>query len=342
MTSTASETSEIWSPTGSVLINKDLGETHRSQTFRFLTDLTSFETAPEEPYQAVDDVESPSEKAPARHPKREDSNDWITWDTVDPALIRLTLDVSDSPDFVMPASRSGSLSSLEQDNTTHQEQVAEPPRTHFHKWMKTLRRRGGRRQNTVTIDGIISASPSVGALRQETQKKAGHHRQSSSGSSFGFVEAVKTASVSLASVSVFARSRRNSVRSSRAHTHTDRSSRGSMSSHRCSEDSCGLDRPQVFDKSAVERSLQRRRILEELISTEEGYIGDVRFLMNVSALYSELHDRVAKLSIGLRYHPCLSAYHAPGLTFFDQPKSGRHRRLARGTSGGFAPSCTTL
>lgn len=57
-----------------------------------------------------------------------------------------------------------------------------------------------------------------------------------------------------------------------------------MSSNRCSEDSGGLDRPQNLDKAAVERSLQRRRILEELISTEEGYIGDVRFLMNVSCL----------------------------------------------------------
>lgn len=338
MTSTASETSEIWSPTGSVLINKDLGEPHRSQPFRFLTDLTSFETALEEPCQDVDNVEAPSDNPPARHPKREDSSDWITWDTVDPAMIRLTLDVSDSPDFVMPASRSGSLSSHQQDNIAQQEVVAAPPHTHFHKWMRTLRRRGGRRQNTVTIDGILSTPPSVDGLRQEAKRQSGHHRQSSSGSSFGFVEAVKTASVSLASVSVFARSRRNSMRSSRAHTHTDRSSRGSGSSHRCSEDSCGLDRPQVLDRAAVERSLQRRRILEELISTEEGYIGDVRFLMNVSAPCLEFHVRLAKCPIGLRYHSRLPAHHAPGLTFFDQPKFGRHCRLARGTSGGVAPS----
>jgi hypothetical protein len=35
------------------------------------------------------------------------------------------------------------------------------------------------------------------------------------------------------------------------------------------------------DQAVTERSLQRRRILEELIETEESYIGDVRFLMNV-------------------------------------------------------------
>lgn len=36
-----------------------------------------------------------------------------------------------------------------------------------------------------------------------------------------------------------------------------------------------------MDQAVTERSLQRRRILEELIETEESYIGDVRFLMNV-------------------------------------------------------------
>lgn len=284
MTSTTSESSETWSPAGSVLIHRDLGRDPRSHPFRFLTDLTSFETALEEPYKSVDDVEYlTNTTSPANHPRTgEDSDDWFTWDTVDPALIRLTLDAADSPDFPMPISRRESLSSLEQDDAAEQESIAGPGPTQFHKWMKTLRRRAGRRQNTVMMDGVLSTSASLDSLRNATKKKAGHHRQSSSGSSFGFVEAVKTASVSLASVSVFARSRRSSLRSSRAHTHTDRSSRASMSGNRCSEDSCGLDKPQVLDKAAVERSLQRRRVLEELISTEEGYIGDVRFLMNVS------------------------------------------------------------
>ncbi|KAG7132266.1 hypothetical protein HYQ45_009287 [Verticillium longisporum] len=48
---------------------------------------------------------------------------------------------------------------------------------------------------------------------------------------------------------------------------------------------------------ATERSLQRRRILEELISTEEGYIGDVRFLMNV---YVTLLASLPTLPLGMR------------------------------------------
>jgi hypothetical protein len=36
------------------------------------------------------------------------------------------------------------------------------------------------------------------------------------------------------------------------------------------------------DLDAIQRSAQRRRVMEELIATEESYIGDLRFLMNVS------------------------------------------------------------
>jgi hypothetical protein len=55
-----------------------------------------------------------------------------------------------------------------------------------------------------------------------------------------------------------------------------------MSCPRASEDSALLDITPLVDSAAIERSLQRRRILEELITTEESYIGDIRFLMNVS------------------------------------------------------------
>lgn len=325
MTSTASESSDTWSPTGSVLVTQDFGSP-RPRTLRFLSDYTSFETALEEPCKVVDDEQALSNSLRASHLQRDDSDDWITWDTIDPALIRLTLDTLDSAESPISDSRPESLSSIEQDDIFHEEAVTaapRPPYPQFYKWMRTLRRRAGRRNHVVTKDGIFSASTSVDCLHQEV-KKVGHHRQSSSGSSFGFVEAVKTASVSLASTSVFARSRRNSMRSSRAPTHTDRSSRASMSSHRCSEDSCGLDKPQYLDKAVVERSLQRRRILEELISTEEGYIGDVRFLMNVSCRGFESSWCNTESCTGLRHDPCLVTLAAARLAVFDQPKFGRH------------------
>lgn len=202
----------------------------------------------------------------------EDDGDWADRDTVDPALVRFTLDephalsLPTSGDPISPA--------------VYKQSCLEQSPTPFHRWMRTLRRRGLGRPAPVIEDDPTPRPFSANGLPHKLNG-SGHHRQSSSGSSFGFVETVKTASASLASGSIFARSRRNSMRSSRSKTHTDLSSRASMSSNRCSEDSAGLDKPQVLDKATVERSLQRRRILEELISTEEGYIGDVRFLMNV-------------------------------------------------------------
>ncbi|KAK1239664.1 hypothetical protein MKX07_001118 [Trichoderma sp. CBMAI-0711] len=49
---------------------------------------------------------------------------------------------------------------------------------------------------------------------------------------------------------------------------------------------------QITIDAAIERSLQRRKVLEELISTEEGYIGDVRFLMNNLTEIVKLHEEL--------------------------------------------------
>ncbi|KAI1128384.1 Dbl homology domain-containing protein [Nemania abortiva] len=145
----------------------------------------------------------------------------------------------------------------------------------FHKWMKNLHRRAQRPsiQSSAT-EPYPECSFGGGSIR------INGHRKSSSGSSFGFVAAVKSATVSLASASVRTRQRKHAARSS-IHTRTDHSSRGSFSAQRMSEDSMCFDRSSYTDPAVTERLLQRRRILEELITTEESYIGDIRFLMNV-------------------------------------------------------------
>ncbi|KAF4334632.1 hypothetical protein FBEOM_11520 [Fusarium beomiforme] len=81
-----------------------------------------------------------------------------------------------------------------------------------------------------------------------------------------------------ASASAISRSRRHDRRS-RCRSRTERSSRASLSAPRVSEDSVPFEKARV-DVAALQRSLRRRQILEELISTEEGYIGDVRFLVH--------------------------------------------------------------
>lgn len=151
----------------------------------------------------------------------------------------------------------------------------------FRRWMKSLRKK--------SIHGSSARSSS-------NKLKSGHaahqngpsgnpslellHRRASSDSSLGFVQAVRSASASLSSFSVVARSRRTTARS-HGLSRTDQSSRASFVGPRISEDSALTEAQVVPDIAAVQRSAQRRRILEELISTEESYISDLRFLTTV-------------------------------------------------------------
>lgn len=155
------------------------------------------------------------------------------------------------------------------------------PRLPFHKWMKTLHRRVSHRGHEESV-----WPPGAGWQYLESDQayqRSIHHRfgrrLSSSGSSLSLIAAVKSASISLASGSVVSRSQRRHARS-RCRSRAERSSRASLSVPRFSEDSIPLERGKI-DVAAMHRSLRRRQILEELISTEEGYIGDIRFLIHV-------------------------------------------------------------
>ena len=149
----------------------------------------------------------------------------------------------------------------------------------FHRWIKTLQRRAQRPRHRRSRGCSAHAREAFPGFLQDSFSPPGH-RKSSSDSSFGYVAAVRSASVSVAG-SVLTRSRRNTIRSS-YHARTDRGSRASTSGARLSEDSTCYERPLPLDPAVKERLLQRRRVIEELISTEESYIGDLKFLMNVS------------------------------------------------------------
>ncbi|KAB5563548.1 hypothetical protein GE09DRAFT_1220097 [Coniochaeta sp. 2T2.1] len=167
----------------------------------------------------------------------------------------------------------------------------------FHRWMKTLHRRAVHRR--IIEPNNTASFPDFAPITGHDFRlgRASHTRGSSSGSSSVFITGMKTASVSLAGTSFFARSRRNTARSSRGHSRADRSSAASIAHPRLSTDSTWAERPIVMDQAVTERSLQRRRILEELITTEESYIGDVRFLMNV---YITILASLPSLAPGLR------------------------------------------
>ncbi|KAL7909681.1 hypothetical protein GGI35DRAFT_493525 [Trichoderma velutinum] len=189
-------------------------------------------------------------------------------------------------------------STLEIESENHEQLQPQGP---FHKWMRTIHRRAQHRP-TRSEESIGSLRPPFDpdAHSRTAHWRRTHHRQSSSGSSFAFVSAVRSASTSLASASAsaiaVARSRRNPPRSQGFST-TERSSRASISVPRASEDSGLLENQSLANLAAMERSLQRRRVLEELINTEEGYIGDIRFLMNV---YVTILAALPSICVGLR------------------------------------------
>lgn len=148
----------------------------------------------------------------------------------------------------------------------------------FNKWMKGLHRRTVDRRKTVSCD-ITGSALEHELFETPSTRRRSAHKKSSSGSSFGFVTAVKSASISLVSFSVAPISRRTGISS--RHHRTDRSSKASNVG-RLSEDSSYLASGAVIDQAVTNRLLQRRKILEELITTEENYLADVKFLMNAS------------------------------------------------------------
>lgn len=159
------------------------------------------------------------------------------------------------------------------DHTKARQTGTSPDPKPFHRWMKTLQRKS-RHKRIQSSTGDLDSFPGL------VDDSSGHscHRRSSSDSSFGYVAGVRSATISIDG-SALTRSRRNTAQSS-YYARTDRSARASVSIGRRSEDSIRSE-PGVADPAVTERLLQRRRILEELIGTEESYIGDVKFLMNV-------------------------------------------------------------
>ena len=147
----------------------------------------------------------------------------------------------------------------------------------FNKWVRDIQKRAGQKRQTASCDiGRLALEREL--LESPAQVRA-RHKKSSSGSSFGFVTAVKSATVSLASFSIAPRSKRTGISS--RHHRTDRSSKASNAG-RLSEDSSYIASG-IIDQNVLNRLLQRRRVIEEIINTEESYVGDVKFLMNVSS-----------------------------------------------------------
>lgn len=215
----------------------------------------------------------------------------------------------------------------------------------FQKWMKSLHRRANNRSRRLRGSHVGRSRDGFNEDDPYSLLPDRIHTKSSSGSSFAFVSAVKSASIGLASISTRTKSRLG-TRHSRDRSRTDRSSRLSVPPPRFSEDSAtNSELVPPVDPAAVRRSLQRRSILEELITTEEGYIGDIRFLMNVSlgtGLSRSAEDFHADRSLGIHLDSCVVPLGISWAAVIDQSEPDGDCAASRRDTRRAPPSCPRL
>lgn len=148
----------------------------------------------------------------------------------------------------------------------------------FRRWMSTLRRRHAQRRKEHmtenprlsfdTLDHDFDVASSQLLLESE-----GRTSESMS-SSMGCVTAVKSASITIAGTSIAPRSEigiQGKHPGNRSSHYSE--ARKSGESHR------GTLGP-IIDESAWLRSLQRRKVIEELVASEESYVADLKVLIN--------------------------------------------------------------
>lgn len=137
-------------------------------------------------------------------------------------------------------------------------------------------------------------------------------RKSTSLSSSGFVETVKTASFSTSSLDLPPLSLRNSELSSGK---GNRDSIVTASYARFSTESDTLQNPSLLDEGARCRAVRRRQILDELLVSEESYVADLKVLTDVSNMIV-----LVKLDIILLM-TCIAIFDHTHIFAFCQPKN---------------------
>jgi hypothetical protein len=145
----------------------------------------------------------------------------------------------------------------------------------FSRWIKTLRKRSLHRSNILQVSGERWTLDDSDLPPRTPQHQLGfqsnHRKTPSTVSSLAFITAVKSASITLASLSIHPKSRRSMQT---AYWQEHQQPRGSI-------DSMAASTVPLIDDNTWARSVQRRRIIEEIVTSEESYIRDMKTLINV-------------------------------------------------------------
>ena len=116
------------------------------------------------------------------------------------------------------------------------------------------------------------------------------HRKASSWSSNGFIAAVKSTAPGSGQSNSIHRSEKGSKM--RFFRRKNRNSRSSDATQRASVDSG----QQILDEAAHIRAVQRRKVIEELLASEEGYINDLKILAHVRSNIAIAKMKLANVS----------------------------------------------
>lgn len=156
-----------------------------------------------------------------------------------------------------------------------------PPRR-LRRWMSVLRRKNAKYKPKPELAVPETTLEDVGDDFHGDPVVAISQRRSSSHSSRGLVNAVKHAGAGLVNHGLGLTSRKNGVSSHRRSW--ARSSGSSNAQVRSSDENTSVPRALLYDEAVWRRATRRRRILGELISSEESYIGDLKILVNVRGI----------------------------------------------------------
>lgn len=151
----------------------------------------------------------------------------------------------------------------------------------FRRWMSALRRRHVHRHRTSLTDiqplAVEMVEDALHVPRVTPIPETRRRFSDSVSSSLGCVTRIRSTSITVASASIAPRSESPGF--------IDKARLGKRSSHfsetRKSTESHGGVLNTIVDEGAWLRSAQRRKVVEELIATEESYIADLKVLVNV-------------------------------------------------------------
>lgn len=138
----------------------------------------------------------------------------------------------------------------------------------FKRWLSTLRKR--RQNHSLSVPDL--------ALNEGAPEGSRARKSMSEASSEGLIDAVNSATATLFSTSI-TQSENRIGRLGRLRRNTTSNRPSDETSNSC--DSWPHMSAAVIDRVTWSRAVQRRKILEELIESEESYVADLKILVNV-------------------------------------------------------------